>query len=390
MTEEKLRAIIYKGNFQYDVVNDFAQHIGQVLERQGYEIIYIDLLKIESLKELIVYFEEKVDFVVGFNNIGINLSYKGKSIYDLFNTVYIAWLVDHPIYLQDAITMKFRNKVVVCVDDTHVDYIEKYMDASILTTFIPHAVDRVIFENNKIYDVVFSGHMHSTESYIQKVRELDTWIPNFSSMLEERRVKDGAVDLGVFMHEVYVKYPHVSEIIAKNSGLDTAIIQLIDQYIRTMNRNVAIQVLLDADIDVHFFGTIEEQHPFLAHPKFINHGKVSFTEMKTVFSQSKIILNILPNFPQGGHERIFTSLMCGALCVTDTNQYIEQHFAHLPTYRFSELELLPRLVKQLLENEEILRLKMEENRQLVLENHTWENRVAELLSVVDYCKNIFK
>lgn len=387
-----MRVVIYKGQFQYDVVNDFSYSIGNILENKGAEVIYVDLTSVSLRDDILKAFQQPVDFVLAFNGIGYELMYEDQSLYDFCNTVFVIWLVDHPAHLYERILAPIKNKIVICIDDTHVDYIEKHLDASIITSFIPHAVRQEPYYFNltdKIYNLVFAGHIGGNEKHIEKIIELEQKIPNLRQIILQELSIEGNINLGNFMSMLYKKQPILEIWVAQNPNLDSMILHFVDRYIRTIKREHIIQGLLDEKIQIDFFGTIPENHVFLKSPYFNYHGILEFNEMKSIFKQSKLVLNVLPNFPNGGHERIFTSMICGALPVTDTNVYIEQHLSNILSFNFKDFGLVAERIRDLLENEQQFEKLIWENYQLVSEQHIWEIRLEELLYVLEAAKQYF-
>lgn len=387
-----MRVVIYKGQFQYDVVNDFSYSIGNILGKKGAEVIYVDLTSVSLRDDILRAFQQPVDFVLAFNGIGYELMYEDQSLYDFCNTVFVIWLVDHPAHLYERILAPIKNKIVICIDDTHVDYIEKNLDASIITSFIPHAVRQEPYYFNltdKIYNLVFAGHIGGNEKHIEKIIELEQKIPNLRQIILQELSIEGNINLGNFMSMLYKKQPILKIWVAQNPNLDSMILHFVDRYIRTIKREHIIQGLLDEKIQIDFFGTIPENHMFLQSPYFNYHGILEFNEMKSIFKQSKLVLNVMPNFPNGGHERIFTSMICGALPVTDTNVYIEQHLSNILSFNFKDFGLVAERIRDLLENEQQFEKLIWENYQLVSEQHIWEIRLEELLYVLEAAKQYF-
>lgn len=78
---------------------------------------------------------------------------------------------------------------------------------------------------------------------------------------------------------------------------------------------------------------------------------VSFDETFSMIADSKILLNIMPWFKAGLHDRIFTAMLNETVCVTDTSDVIERLFANhdeLVSFSLTEKDILPQLVGKLL------------------------------------------
>src|SRR5690606_1254452 len=150
------------------------------------------------------------DFVLSFNGIGHNIEVEGQSLYDYLNTPIVMWLVDHPIHIYERVTYPIKNKIVVCIDETHIDYIEKNISEEIITSFIPHAAEKEKLNDvSKEFDVVFAGHISNINEYDQAMNEIGKYIPNIREILLEKIQIQGNIDLRLLMEEFKKEYPQI-------------------------------------------------------------------------------------------------------------------------------------------------------------------------------------
>ena len=90
-----------------------------------------------------------------------------------------------------------------------------------------------------------------------------------------------------------------------------------------------------------------------ANPNLTILPPVSFEQTFSMIADSKILLNIMPWFKAGLHDRIFTAMLNETVCVTDTSDVIERLFTNhreLVSFPLIEKDVLPQLVRELLEN----------------------------------------
>lgn len=99
-----------------------------------------------------------------------------------------------------------------------------------------------------------------------------------------------------------------------------------------------------------------------SYPNFHWIPPMSFDETFQYMRQSKLVLNVMPWFKAGTHDRIFNALLSGACPVSDKSRWLEEKFKDkedIAFYDLDELEALPILIKELLQNdtmrEEIIR-----------------------------------
>ena len=105
-----------------------------------------------------------------------------------------------------------------------------------------------------------------------------------------------------------------------------------------------------------------------------------------VMCNTKVSLNSIPSFKAGGHERIFTAMLNGALCVTDSNEWLEMQFQdgeEIVYYSNDRMQSVASAIIYYLEDEEEAMRITENAYRMAKEKYTWEVRAKELLSIMD-------
>ena len=103
--------------------------------------------------------------------------------------------------------------------------------------------------------------------------------------------------------------------------------------------------------------------------------------MIKLMQRSRIVINNT-NILDGMHERIFTAMLAGAVCVT--NEYTLLNKLLVPekeivTFPLNRLEDLPLQIKDLLEHEERAAEIAEAGYQKALAHHTWQHRGEQIV-----------
>ena len=98
-------------------------------------------------------------------------------------------------------------------------------------------------------------------------------------------------------------------------------------------------------------------------------------------SRAKISLNVMPWFKDGAHDRIFNSMLNGAVCLSDGSRYLDEILHDGKDYRLydlAHLEKLPDMVHDILSN----RVKWEQMQKnaytLASKKHTWADRARRI------------
>lgn len=157
----------------------------------------------------------------------------------------------------------------------------------------------------------------------------------------------------------------------------------IDMNVNAHFRKAMIVTLVNDGVDVHVYGNGWEIPELEGHPHFHFCGLLSQTECIRKMQESKIVLNSMPWFKDGAHDRIFNAMLCRAVCVTDSSRYLTERFTdekELAFYSLEEIDRLPRIVRGLLNHPEKAVAIAENGYQSAVLSHSWENRAMELLT----------
>ena len=152
-------------------------------------------------------------------------------------------------------------------------------------------------------------------------------------------------------------------------------------YKRQTFRGRAVQVLADAGIKVHVFGDgwdlLDCKHP----ENLMIMNSLNSEGCLKKLCQTKLSLNVMPWFKDGAHDRIFNTMLNGAVCLTDSSVYLDE-ILHDGTdcsiYSLSEMEKLPEIARGLLEEPDRMQRIADSGYEMAKAGHTWAHR-AELL-----------
>jgi spore maturation protein CgeB len=163
------------------------------------------------------------------------------------------------------------------------------------------------------------------------------------------------------------------------------IYQRVEKYCKGRDRVNLIRAL--SGFNIHLFGSQNGVQDWRRDLKdadhVIVHAPVSFKESLDLFRKSKIILNSSPQFRHGSHERVLYGLAAGAAVITNENPYLQNHFnrhSGVLYYLPGKEQELKELVAALLADEPLRRQITSKGRTAVLQNHTWDHRVTDLIN----------
>ena len=125
----------------------------------------------------------------------------------------------------------------------------------------------------------------------------------------------------------------------------------VDEYVRMYYRGRAVRAILDYGMEITVIGTDWDRSGLTDYPNFHWIQPMPFADVFAYMRKSKIVLNVMPWFKAGSHERVFNTLLSGACPVSDKSSWLEEHFAdrkEIAYYDLKEMERLPQLIEELL------------------------------------------
>jgi spore maturation protein CgeB len=155
----------------------------------------------------------------------------------------------------------------------------------------------------------------------------------------------------------------------------------IDLYVRNYWRGMVIKTLAEAGITVDVIGKGWEELECSAMQNVRIHPQTDSLTCLEQLSHAKVSVNVMPWFKDGAHDRVFNSILNGAVCVSDTSRYLSEELKEgegVSYYDLKHLEQLPVKVKDLLADEKQMRDIAMRGVEKTAEKHTWAQRAIEL------------
>ncbi|MEI8366229.1 MAG: glycosyltransferase [Parachlamydiaceae bacterium] len=387
---KNIRKVCLITNFNfYESKRYFTEKLAEAMRRHDIETKIVDVRQAVLGAETIQAIRNfDPDFTCSFNSfesIG-NKEY----IWDLIKIPHISFLVDPSFYSTGLTNSDYS--ILTCVDRSDCDAVRSTGFERVF--FWPHAIERELAptgHEKRIYDVVLLGSCYDYESL--RV----AWQQRNPASLN--KVLDDAIDIVFSNERISLAQALVQAWSASHldpQGVDfSTLYYYLDNYTRGKDRVELVRSIHDAH--VHVFGELATDnavgilnwHHYLSSQKNVTvHPPTLFGEGMDVLKQSKIVLNSMPFFRDGSHERIFTGLACGCLPLTSESLYLREQFVEgkeLLFYQAARRSDVNALVNEWLGNEEKRQKAVQCGREKVMQRHTWDHRVAEL---IDHLKAI--
>lgn len=383
----KLRKVCLLTNDNlYETKRYFTEKMAEAMRRHGLETKVIDVKGKDLSKEAIQSIRTFApDFTCSFNSFDPIV--QGTFLWDFLEIPHVSFLVDPSFYSTALVNSPFS--IISCVDRSDCAAVASSGFDKVF--FLPHAVEKELApeaNGERIYDVALLGTCYDIETMRAKWRQD---LPKaLSAMLEN------AVDVVLSNDKLSLAEALVGAWNA--SGLDpkdvdfSLLYYYLDNYTRGKDRLDLVKSFKHAH--VHIFGEMDVdnkiaksgwKHYLGAQKNITLHPPVLFPQALEIMKKSKIVLNSMPFFRDGTHERLFTGLACGALPLTSESRYLHEQFKDgedLLFYKATERAEAGAKAEEWLGNEKRRSEAASKGRAKVMKHHTWDQRVETLLQTL--------
>lgn len=414
--------ILKKGNVCYGSTSYFAERINEELKKTGISSEIVDINSKEDAERFVQKYEriKEVTDIIDFNtdvfsyifsenyydnynadNDAAGTECAGGSVkYDRENYIFDIkndssggdyvklWhiILDHPLYHNSVLRQPLKNMRVVCLDETHAEYIRKYYSHIKEVIVMPLPADtakNLVLYNERSRDVLFTGTYTSSEDIVALAMRSggdSVEIKNFQTMHKES-AQEFINSMQIFNKMAGYLLENPCETIEKaytfalGDITDEKVLRetaaafadgielnfLADMFIRAVIREELLMEMLRNGIDVDIFGYgwekfVEkcgnvEKSGDRFKGKINICGEVDYRQLPELYADTKIALNVLPWFKAGQHDRIALAMCNGCACVTDESTYLEKKFVdgeNIFMYSLEDMTGAAMLVRDLL------------------------------------------
>lgn len=382
------RIMMIKGKSQYDALRIFTDKLAEAFGKKGIEPVILDLsASADEIRDVLVScVTGHIDAVFSFNCVGSDLKLERN-----IHAPQYAWLVDHPMRHSHRIeTAVDAGLKVIVVDDDHRQYVDKYIESVSDVRMIAHGGVKSEAElpyGERSIDVLFTGSYYKPEDTLKEIEQGGT---ELSEPL--KRIIYGVIEL--MQQRPWLCEEEAFRVYLSGAGLNAMAgripvfmknFTVIDDYIRRYRRHEVIRTLAEDGIKVHVYGVGWENFSCKAKENLIIGPPAGYLESLDRMADSKIVLNIMPEFKRGTHERVVCAMLNGAVALTDPSSYYKTEFTDrddIVFYDMGNLKKLPAIVRELLKNEKAAERIALNGQQKALAHHQWSNRADELIEMM--------
>ena len=370
----------------------FSYQMGKTFAEAGYLVFYYDLKdEVTSAKRLRKFVRTGETVLVTFNFEGLE---KEPGVYregigyvwDEYRIPCYNIAADHPYYYHDRLADLPKEYHHISIDKFQEQYFKEFYPEFHHLGFLPLAGTELPEqgENDRYMDVIMTGNYTPPafcEKHIHWINEeyaafyqgiIDDLIENPNQTVEAAELAACEREMG------HTPYDEIR--IAMHRMI------FIDLYVRNYWRGEAVKVLVDAGIVVDVFGKGWEELECVYPENLHIHPQTTSLACLQHIQHAKVSLNVMPWFKDGAHDRVFNSILNGAVCVSDKSKYLCEELQEgegVCYYDLKNIVELPHIVQDLLQNENKMQDIVSKGVGKVREQHTWDARAKQIISWIE-------
>lgn len=374
----------------------FSLQIAEAMKTLGHETFIYDLSRPrESTEKFFRFFEKGNTALINFNFHGMSgeeyfLDENGTMMWEALHIPSYDIVVDHPMYYHHFLEKVPANYHHISIDKNHETYMRRFFPEIQNGPFLPLAGTKLYPKKSNVpiacrkYDVTMVGNYCKPSTFDKYITRIDDeYTAFYRGMIEDLMTHPYKTVEEVAEAHLLAELSEVPEDELKKTF---AALTFIDLYVRYTFRGWAVQELVDAGIKVHVFGDgwelLECRHP----ENLMIMNSLNSEGCLKKLCQTKLSLNVMPWFKNGAHDRIFNSMLNGAVCLTDSSIYLDEILhdgIDCRLYSLEEMERLPEIAKELLSDPDRMQEIADGGYELAQRGHTWAHRAEVLHNLVE-------
>lgn len=310
----------------------------------------------------------------------------GSYFLDHLHAPFYDIILDHPLYHHDTLKQKISNFHVLCLDENHKSYIkEHYPHISSVHLFLMTGED--ISENTdypkKEIDVLFPGTYTDYRQVEDSIQKCPAFLSDLTKKLIDLMLSDTSLTQEAALR-ILLPSLEEAEIIEETFPLHMQACFLCDTYLRAWKREQLLFHLAKKNVRLTLCRNGWRKSPLTDFSQIKVIDDTSFGETFTLFRKAKITLNLLPEFKNGAHDRVYSAMLNHSLCATDASPLLKRQFEHekeILFYDFKDIDSLSEKIFHLLASPDQLAQISQNGYFKAKKDHSWQTRAAGLLDL---------
>lgn len=313
---------------------------------------------------------------------------EGSYFLDQIHAPFYDIILDHPLYHHDTLKQELSDFHVLCLDENHKNYIKDCYPHIASASLFPVTGEDVAPTDSsypkKELEVLFPGTYTDYREIENSIKTCPSFLGELTKKLIDLMQEQPGLSQETALRHLLPSLEE-AEIIEETFPLHMQACFLCDSYLRAYKREQLLLHLAKQNVPLTLCGNGFGKSPLAAFSHIQILEDVSFSDTFSLFRRSKITLNLLPEFKNGTHDRIYSSLLNHSLCLTDSSPLLKNQFKNgrdLVFYEYQNLDKLTEQIFDLLNSPNQLSEISQNGYFQAKENHSWQARAAYLLSIL--------
>lgn len=374
----------------YESNTVFINEMSKSFRKYGVAVDTCEITSEEhAAEELEKYAGKHFDACIDFNSVTPRAVFDdGTPFLDTVDAPFFNYIVDHPFYHHPILKLPLKNYHVLCLDENHVKYVQKYYPHIKSVHFLPLGAMKGMVEvpyDEKATDILFTGTYYKTgDIYLDEIKKQP-----------EQAQRDMKSIIDMMLSNPSMNMEQCLARVLEDTGrevTDQQFMKLMNQYynaefyVRSYNRNALIGAILQAEMAITVLGNGWDEYE-TPYQKYLKRKRpVGYALSLEMILHARMLLNILPNFKGGIHDRVLSAMVNHTISITDTSTYLQRNFVdeeELLFYELNHMDRLPGKIDKVLSNPALGNKIAEQGYRKAINGFTWDARIEEFLKILE-------
>lgn len=383
--------LIYKGtDICYNILNYFAEQLGNALEQLGETVLYYDVEK-DGLPGLSQFVGQEFTAIVGFQTYAFDPYLESRKcfLHDLIGGSKFNFQFDHPVWMRAHYERVPKDYYILTHDRNYIRFIKRYYPGVKDALLLPPGgtlPDAPVDMAKKDRDLVFIGTYTDYRQYLSLIKNSPTEMSDLADAFLQEMKTNPCQTAEAALKEVLKK--------REINLTDQKFLNLFDSLkpmiycAMSYYREKVIEILLDQGIGLTVYGKSWEKSPFADSDYLTIQPEVTPAESIRELLQAKASLNIMAWHKDGFTERIANSMLCKSVVISDQSTCLQEQYHNgeeMILFDLRDMDELPDKIRELLAADK----KREEMAEKVFgracQEDTWKSRAALFM---EYCRAV--
>ncbi len=368
----------------YESFYTFTDCLYHALRRYGADVDVFDESKSANIR---IFLGKSYDAIIDFDSTMPDKKLDdGTPVLSALDGPFINYLLDHPLYFHSQLSQNVPQNVI-CIDRRHVAYLEKYYPELLSVTFSPLPMmpineDDIKSIKDRRIGILFTGTYTSPE-YVQKklaginpdarrdvfeilsYMQADTTLTIEDAMQKFLDTRQKKIPDKMFRQ--FIQYYYLADTAAAAWARDIVVRAIL-------NRGNKLTVCGYGWNDFRRYDNTPYDNLEIL-------PEVSYHRSVDMAYKAKMLLNVMPWFKDGIHDRVFTAAGHGAVCLSDETPVLNEIMGRSYVgFSLEKLEELSDKIKKTLSDDAYMQQLADTAHESITSTYGWDSFVDSLCS----------